>query len=502
MNQPSLPIHIQALFFPETYPHPVESVEMIQTHISWVFLTGDYAYKLKKPLNLGFLDFSTLAKRKYYCEQELTLNRRLTANIYLDVVALTQKGENIELNGSGEVLDYALKMRQFDQSGLLDQRLSEHQFDPAWMDVLAGDTAAFHAGQQSSVQFGDPQMLADHIQTNLDIGAEHIGDALDAKTMCELESFARDTLEHQRENLIQRQSDGFIRPCHGDLHLKNITLIDNRPCIFDCIEFSDEFRIIDSMNDVAFLVMDCDAHGRSDLGFRFISRYLEYSGDYDGLALLSLYLFYRATVRGKVSTLLALELADESGRQQYFDEARRYFDLAASYSRSSPAELFAIGGLSGSGKSHLALLGCGVERAIVIRSDATRKRVSRDYPDLDLYSREMHIHTYKTMCEDARKTLEAGLSVILDATFLHPGSRQQVNELAQSCGVQLHFFWLDVERALLEQRIKQRQAAANDISDADLEVLALQLSQYRRPADPWLEYIGSNSPWPCSDNQR
>ncbi|MDQ6997729.1 MAG: AAA family ATPase [Mariprofundus sp.] len=499
MNKLPLPTHIQAMFCPETYPHEVDDIEMVQTHISWVFLTGDFVYKLKKPLNLDFLDFSTLAKRKFYCEQELILNRRLSADIYLDVVALTQKGEGIELDGLGEVLDYAVKMHQFDQSGLLDQRLKDNQFDPAWMDVLARDTAAFHAEQQSRAQFGNPQMLADHIQTNFDIAAQHIGDALDAKTMFELKDFAREALENQKERLMQRQSDGFIRPCHGDLHLKNITLINHMPCIFDCIEFSDDFRIIDTMNDVAFLVMDCDAHGHPDLGFRFLSRYLEHSGDYAGLSLLNLYLFYRATVRGKVSTLLARELTDETERQLQCEEARRYFDLAARYSRSSPARLFAVGGLSGSGKSHLALQGCGVERAIIIRSDATRKRIASDYPDLDLYSFEMHGHTYQRMFADARTALEAGFSVILDATFLDSESRQQVNELAQTCGMQMHFFWLDVEKYVLEQRVKQRQSAANDISDADLRVLALQLSAYRRPDESWLEFLRANNVWPCSE---
>jgi len=469
---------------------------MIQTHISWVFLTGRYAYKLKKPLNLDFLDFSTLAKRKYYCEQELILNRRLSADIYLDVLPVCLQGKHYKLDDSGEVLDYCLKMRQFDQSGLLDQRLNSNQFDPAWMDQLAESTACFHAKQQSTTQFGQPYFLADHIRTNLNIAGDHIGDVLNESTMSELGDFARDELVRQNGSLLRRQAEGFIRPCHGDLHLKNITLIENTPCIFDCIEFSDEFRIIDTMNDAAFLVMDCDAHGRTDLGFRFLSRYLEQTGDYSGLKLLNLYMFYRATVRGKVTTLLATEITDEHERKQDFDEARKYFDLAVSYSRTKQAELFVIGGLSGSGKSHLALLGCGTERAIIIRSDATRKRIAADYPNLDLYSQEMHIHTYKTMFDAARTTLDAGFSVILDATFLHPDSRRQAHNLANACDVSLHFLWLDLNETALRKQIKQRQHAANDISDADLHVLDLQLAEYRRPAEPWIQFIRSSNAWP------
>jgi len=502
MNHAPLPAHIQALFLPEAYPHPTDKIEMIQTHISWVFLTGSYAYKLKKPLNLDFLDFSTLAKRKFYCEQELILNRRLSADIYLDVVPLVQSDNNFELGGAGKVLDYALKMCQFDQSGLLDQRLRHNQFDPVWMDLLAQDTAGLHAGQQSTAQFGHPYMLAEHIQTNLDIAEGYIGVVVDSNIFSELKRFARDALLQQKEMLISRQYNGFIRPCHGDLHLKNITLINNKPCIFDCIEFSDEFRIIDTMNDVAFLVMDCDAHGRADLGIRFLSRYLEHTGDYAGLSLLNLYLFYRATVRGKVSTLLALEFTDGNERQQHFEEARKYFELAAGYTRSKRAKLFVIGGLSGSGKSHLALLGCGIERAIIIRSDAIRKRIVSDHPDLALYSREMHIHTYKAMFADARSALTAGFSVILDATFLHPAFRQQVYTLAQACGVAICFFWLDIERSVLEKQIKQRQAAANDISDADLRVLKLQLAEYKCPDEPWLEFLHSNNAWPSIDENQ
>lgn len=496
MNQPPLPAHIQALFRPETYPHAVENIEMIQTHISWVFLTGNYAYKVKKPLHLDFLDFSTLTKRKYYCEQELALNRRLTEDIYLDVLPLCRQGDHYQLNGSGTVLDYCLKMRQFDQSGLLDQRLNSNRFDPSWMDLLAESTARFHAEQESSAEFGQPQMLADHIQTNLDIAGNHIGDAFNESTMAELADYARDELLRQNKNLCSRQADGFIRPCHGDLHLKNITLIENRPCIFDCIEFSDEFRIIDTMNDVAFLVMDCDAHGRADLGLRFLSRYLEHTGDYSGLRPLNLYLFYRATVRGKVSTLLATEITAENERKQAFIEAKQYFDLAATYTQTKQAELFAIGGLSGSGKSHLALLGSGMERAIIIRSDATRKRIASDYPDLDLYSRNMHINTYTAMFEAAHTALDAGFSVILDATFLHPDSRQQVYKLATACDAPLHFFWLDIEEPVLRDRITQRQHAANDISDATLCVLDLQLSEYRRPTEPWIRFLCSSSAWP------
>ncbi len=496
MKKFDLPLHIQALFKPDTYPHPVETITMIQTHISWVFLTGGYAYKLKKPLDLGFLNFSTLSKRHYYCEQELSLNRRLTDDVYLDVLPLCKQGQHYNINGSGEVVDYCLKMRQFNQSGLFEQQLDNNQFDPAWMDQLALSTAVFHAQQQSTVQFGQPSLLAEHIQTNLDIAREHTGEILHANTIAALEAFATESLQIHHERLLKRQRDGFIRPCHGDLHLKNVTLIHNSPTIFDCIEFNDEYRIIDTINDIAFLIMDCDAHHRPDLGFRFLSRYLEQTNDYSGLTLLKLYLFYRATVRGKVCSLLAIELSDKDKRQQQFEEAKHYFDLASTYTIKKRARLFVVGGLSGSGKSHLALLACGKEHAIIIRSDATRKRIASDYPVLELYSDEMHRITFSTMFNAARTALEAGFSVILDATFLHPDNRKQAFELAQQCDVPLHFFWLEIKESQLRSQIKQRTSAANDISDADLSVLDQQLSHYQRPAEAWIQFLSSSNSWP------
>jgi len=213
------------------------------------------------------------------------------------------------------------------------------------------------------------------------------------------------------------------------------------------------------------------------------------------LRLLPLYLFYRASVRGKVACLLADELEGKE-RELQLIEAAKYFDLALNYTKKRSSTLFAIGGLSGSGKSHLALLGCGIESAVVIRSDATRKRISLSLLELELYGREMHINTYKAMFDAAKITLGAGFSVILDATFIHPGSRHQLKEIAGSCRTPLHFFWLDIDEPILRERISKRESAANDISDADLRVLDLQLAEYRRPAESWVQFLTSNNSWP------
>jgi len=494
-----MPKHIQAFFKAESYPHPVvDTVEMIQTHASWVFLTGAFAYKFKKPVDFGFMDFSTLKKRHHYCEQELKLNRRLAPAIYLDVLPVYQRGETYNLNGPGEVVDYCLKMTQFDQSGLFDQKLAQGNLEPRWMDDLAKDVARFHAQAEINAdsEFDHATLLAEHIRDNLAIAAQHDDLAIAPADLATLSAFADTVLRDKQPALQQRQSDKHIRHCHGDLHFRNITLIDGAPTLFDCIEFNDVYRIIDNMNDVAFLVMDCDAHARSDLGMRFISRYLEHCGDYAGLALLPIYLFYRASVRGKVACILASELAEKEEQQPQWHEARRYFDLALTYTKPGNPRLFAIGGLSGSGKSHLALLGCGKERAIIIRTDATRKRIASDFPDLALYGKQMHIHTYNAMFDAARTALAAGFSVILDATFLHPDSRRQAHALAKERDVPLHFYWLDMDEPVLRKRIEKRQRSASDISDADLSVLELQLAEYQRPDEPWIQFLNLNEKWP------
>jgi len=492
-----MPAHIQAFGQPETYPHPVSSVDMIQTHASWVFLAGPFAYKFKKPVDFGFMDFSTLAKRQYFCRQELTLNRRFAPTLYLDVLPVYQHGSAFSLSAPGVIIDYCLKMTRFEQSALLDQKLANGELAAQWMDDLACDVARFHAQVQihDASGFDHAALLADHIHDNLAVAARYTGLAITPTTLNTLTAFSDTALKNRQAALQQRQRERHIRHCHGDLHFRNITLIDGKPTLFDCIEFNDAYRIIDTMNDVAFLVMDCDAHARPDLGMRFLSRYLEYCGDYAGLELLPLYLFYRASVRGKVACILADELSPDQQQPQW-QEARRYFELASRYTQAARPRLFAIGGLSGSGKSHLALLACGKERAIIIRTDATRKRIAGDIPELELYGKAMHIRTYAAMFDAARTALAAGFSVILDATFLHPDSRRQVHELAAACAVPLHFYWLDIDTDTLRNNICQRQQSGHDISDADLAVLDVQLAEYQRPSEAWVCFLNTSGRWP------
>jgi len=504
----SLPAHIQAFAGPEIYPHPATEITMLQTHISWLFLAGGFAYKIKKPLNLGFLDFSTRARRLKACRDELTLNQRLAPDIYLQVLPVFQHGGSYQLgsdlNHHRDAVDYCVKMVRFDQRDLFDVRLMEKRFDPAWMDQLAETVALFHHHAESSPsiqKFGDPKFLQSHIKECLNVAENSPQQNLPASLLLRLKQKIHISLEQHRELLKQRQSQ-FVKNCHGDLHLKNITLFNNRPTPFDCVEFSDEFRMIDTMSDTAFLVMDCDSRNRSDLGYRFLSRYLEQSGDYDGLKFLPLYLSYRAAVRGKVACLLESELADEPSPDQVqlqttHDDAEHYFSLAEQYLTTGvEPELFVIGGLSGSGKSHLALLALQNMSAVIIRSDATRKRIAKSHADLPLYGDEMHKLTYLAMFDATEKTLRAGFTAVLDATFLHPASRERVVELANEHGVASHFYWLDIDSERLRARVERREKGGRDISDADLKVLENQLLDYRRPSEPCIEFISNSDHWP------
>jgi len=492
---------IDAMLQPDFYPHPVRQIQMLQTHISWVFLTGKYAYKLKKPLDLGFLDFTSLEKRRIFCEQELHLNRRLAPAIYLEVLPISRTGSTYQLGNANHIEDYCLKMLQFSQDDLLDRKLDSGNFNPVWMDALAKDIARFHATAATSraiQKFGDPHFLREHIMANLAVAEMHIGTRIDNRQLAVIKQFCENFLHKHANDIAARQQGGYIRDCHGDLHLKNMALFQGQPMVFDCIEFNDEFRMIDTMNDVAFLVMDCDARTRSDLGLRFLSRYLEFSGDYAGLALLPLYLSYRSGVRGKVACLLSDDHGIDAGEKHLQQiEAERYFNLAASYASSAQPRLFAIGGLSGSGKSHLALLACGIERAIVIRSDATRKRIAKDHGRIDLYGPEMNIRTYEAMFKAAKTTLAAGLSVILDATFLRLEDRKRIRQLAESENIASRTIWLDVDESSLRKHIKRRMRTGKDASDADLHVLDMQLAHYQRPQEADIRFLSSAEKWPA-----
>jgi hypothetical protein len=472
---------------PAWYDHPVESCRLIETHISWVLLTGDYAYKVKKPLDLGFLDFSTLAKRRLYCEEELRLNRRLAPSLYLEVVAITGSAEAPVLGGEGEPIEYAVKMVQFPQAAQLDRMLAVGRLRPEQLDAFARRVAEFHrqaAVAGSDTPFGEPAQVWQPMAENFAQIRERISGADALESLSALAQWSEARFTELSPLLRQRKAGGFIRECHGDMHLRNLAWIDEAPIAFDGIEFNPNLRWIDVVSEIAFLVMDLQDRGEAPLAQRFLNGYLERSGDYDGLALLRLYLVYRALVRAKVAAI-RLDQPDMGPAQRDDAEAEfaRYLSLAEGYTRKPSPTLLLTRGLSGSGKTTLTQPLLERLPAIRIRSDVERKRLfgllaeedGHAAPAEGIYSAEATDKTYRRLLTLAEGMLAAGHSVIVDATFLKREQREPFRRLATQSGVGFAILDMRAPAETLRQRLRQRKG---DASDADLAVLAHQLEHY------------------------
>lgn len=457
---------------------------LIETHISWVILADEFAYKLKKPLNLGFLDFSTLDKRRACCEEEIRLNRRLAPQIYLEVLPVTGDIDRPCLGGDGPVLEWAVKMRAFPGNATLDL---ENEVTADQVDAIADRVAAFHqsvAAAPEASTHGTPEQVQAPIRQNfLQLRAleppREILDLLDV-----LEKRAQTEGERLAPHFAARKPRGFIRECHGDLHLGNIAWVDDAPLIFDGIEFNPDLRYIDVISEMAFLTMDLCHRQREDLAWRVLNRYLEHTGDYPGLAALHYYMGYRALVRAKVAGIRARQ---EAGN---FAECLDYLRLGERLTHPRRPGLILMHGVSGSGKTVLSqtlLQGLG---AIRLRSDVERKRLfglppladSRGIPG-GIYSPEAGELTRDRLLELAGQLLGEGFRVIVDATFLARNWREPFRALAGN----LHTPWCivspQVPPDILRQRVAQRRHQGGDASEADLSVLEAQLLN-QAPLDP------------------
>lgn len=472
---------IQALLNPAVYPHPVIKIELIETHISWVVLTGDYAYKIKKPVQFDFLDFSSLEKRHFYCEEEVRLNSRFAPDLYLQSVAITGSLEQPKINGDGDVIEYAVQMRQFPSKQLLSDIAAHQGLSAEIIDLLAGLTADFH--RQANTQTSES-----HYGTVAEIHRWFSGNFAHIRPLLEQGGFLRqiDKLEQwgERERakkstlMQQRKQQGFIRECHGDLHLGNIALIDNKVTPFDGIEFNPALRWIDVMSEAAFVVMDLQKRGMADFAYRFLNRYLSQTGDYQGLSLLRYYLVYRALVRCKV----ALLRWQQHKNVQDFNEAESYANLAESFSTPKPPVLMITHGFSGSGKSTLGAQLAEKLGLIHLRSDLERQRLlgrSKQGADReinqDIYSpKNIHL-IYQKLAELTTTLLDAGFSVLIDAAFLKVEQRALFQQLAAE--KQVKFLILDfyAPEQELKQRIMRRLERGDDASEATLAVLRHQL---------------------------
>ena len=477
-------ILIQSLQNPALYPHKVEYFKVIETHISWVLLTGYYAYKIKKPLNLGFLDFSSLEKRRHYCQEELRLNSRLAPDIYLDIVTISGTEKQPKLDASGTVIEYAVKMQQFEEDKTFDLLLAQNQLTHNHVKQTAKIIAAFHCGIESTVadtDFGSSDTIMQFVRENftqilqLD-GIEKPGG------LTRLASWSEQQYTALLPFLKQRKQAGFIRECHGDLHLGNIALIAGQVVPFDGIEFNPSLCWIDVISEIAFLVMDLQDKQRHDLAFQFLNEYLQFSGDYAGLKLLHFYLVYRAMVRAKVNAIRASQSTSDKEHQQAIISYQGYLQLAKSYTQKSTPLMMIMHGVSGSGKSWLSEQIISRYQAIRIRSDVERKRLHNLSPQKNshsgiasnLYSQTSSEMTYQHLLQLTVKIINAGYNVIVDATFLQQQQRKLFFQQAEQLQVPFLIVHTQANKQDLLKRIKDRAGQQGNVSEANQAVLENQ----------------------------
>lgn len=477
---------VDALLDPARYPEPARHVRLIETHISWVLLVGHYAYKIKKPVDLGFLDFSTLALRKHYCEEEFRLNRRLAPQLYLGVVPIGGDCDHPQFGGE-PAIEYAVKMRRFPSTCLMDRLLTRGSITPRHIDRLAAVVARFHAALSSATDasFGSFAEIRAAALQNFE-------QLPDGEEVDELKAATEAALAACKAIFEQRRTEGRVRECHGDLHLGNIALINDEPVPFDGIEFSPALRWIDVMDELAFPVMDLLHRGRADYAWRLLNAYLEITGDYGGMAVLRFYLAYRATVRAKVDAIRAAQPGlTRRAKDELLRASRSYLDLARNCLAQPRPALIITHGLPGSGKTTIAQAALEHYGAIRIRSDVERKRLyglgalesSRARFGEDLYSLEATQRTYARLYDLSRELLGYGFPVIVDAAFLRYGERARFRDLAQEMNVPFAIAAMPSDLPLLRERIARRQAQASDASEADIAVLE-KLAAVVEPVSP------------------
>lgn len=458
-----------------------------ETHISWVLLTGCDAYKIKKSLDLGFLDFSTLEARRFYCTEELRLNRRLAPDLYLDVVAIGGSPEQPVLGGE-PAIEYAVHMRRFPRSAMMDLLLADGQITTAHIDKLAATIARFHAALPPAAAdspFGSTAAIQAAVLENFAQLAPSLETPANLAMLEKVREASAREFAACEPLFRQRAASGCVRECHGDLHLGNIVLLDDTPVPFDGIEFSATLRWIDVISEIAFTVMDLMQRGRPQLAWRFLNTYLENSGAYSGISVLRFYLAYRAMVRAKVAAIRA-EQEDPAQAQRELKACRSYLELAHDcLTRRRPA-LIITHGLPGCGKSTFAQVALERLGAIRVRSDVERKRLfgldaladSKVLIDADIYSEEATRRTYARLHELARGLLAAGFPVIVDAAFVLHTERENFRMLAREMGVPFVIASLQADEAALKERLALRCSRADDASEADISVMQkLQIIQ-------------------------
>jgi aminoglycoside phosphotransferase family enzyme/predicted kinase len=493
MNQGMLFDHLKN---PKFFGPDVTSVQLLQTHISYVALTGTYAYKVKKPVNFGFLDFSTLDKRKYYCEEELRLNRRLSPEIYLDVIPITQIGNTLELNGDGTIVEYTLKMKEFPQKYIMTNVLKNGEITEETIDRLCAILVNFYTAQDRSEEItkhGELQAVKQNIDENFEQTKPMIGITVPKETYTYIQKAAAEFFEKEKDVFTRRMNDGRIADCHGDLHSGNIVVTNDTINIFDCIEFNDRFRFCDVASDIAFLAMDLDYLNHPHLSSYLIQRYVERSGDTGIHSVLNFYKSYRAFVRGKVAGFqLNDPHIDSQTKTTIVDTATKYFELAQYYAglfsvqvhQKTPL-MFLVSGLTGTGKSTIARKIAVDYRAMQINTDVVRKELAgvdrferhHDQYNTGLYDPKNVDETYRQVMARADTELKKGANVVLDATFQKKNYRELAHQIATKHHTSLFIIQCVCPDAVVKKRLMDR-VKKKSISDGRWEIYLTQKTHF------------------------
>jgi aminoglycoside phosphotransferase family enzyme/predicted kinase len=490
---------VTALLDPAVYPHPVTRVDLVETHISWVFLAGDRVYKVKKPVDLGFLDFTTLERRRFFCEEEVRLNRRLTHDVYLGVVEL-KGADGLRFDGAGPTREVAVVMRRLPDERMLDRLVREGRAAPTLLDDLGRIVARFHAGAPTGGEIdglGGLDTVRANWEENFVQTADLGPDVLPAAWRRSIRAWVDAFLAREAPRFAARVAAGRSRDCHGDLQAQHVCCTEPIQ-IFDCIEFNHRFRYGDTASEIAFLAMDLDRLGRPDLAVHFLNAYLEECGDYGALPLLDFYRAYRAFVRGKV---LGFQIA---ARPEAAAKARDRFALALGYTERQPRPALLItSGIVGSGKSTVARHLAARLGAIVVRTDAVRKRLAgvplTEHEPAGFgegrYTADMGRRTYAEALRLAAETLEAGWPALVDGAFSSAALRDEARRLAARHGVPFTLLWCDAPDAVLAERLRRREEDVREVSDARLPLLARHRAGYEPPEhDPDAVRVDTTEP--------
>lgn len=481
----TLPEHLAGLLQPQAYPHPVDAVTLVETHISWILLSGEFAYKVKRPVCFPFLDLRSPERRAFFCAQELSLNRRFAPELYLDVCPIVMRDRTACVGGAGEPIERAVKMRQFPREEELDSLLASSRIAPAELNAFGRDLASIHASLPAAeppAPWGDPQAIRATIIKNLEECTEASAIFDSSSNVRALRPELERRLEEAVPWMADRREDERVRECHGDLHVANVVRLQSRLVAFDCMEFEAAFRWIDVADEIAFLLADLEARGYRQYAQAFLAGYLTAGGDYQACRLLPVYRAHRALVRAKVMALSRGGAQATDSEDVGHSRHRAYLECASrALTRRRPA-LVLMSGLSGSGKTWLAERLAPILGAVHLRSDVERKRLagvgerSRSGTAVGegIYSSGFTKRVYEQLLTAAEDILAGGYTAIVDATFARRDNRAVFRKLARRVGVTACLIHCRAPTEVLVERILERHLQDTDASEADVSVLDWQ----------------------------